>query len=913
MAEALVDPQELDCGPNFNLLLCRTRAALAAKSNLPLLSVSNDHVALLEPNIESDWAEFKRAVERARSTDDQFAAGTAWRDALQIAEQCVLSDIDHPLILPIKGRITGVVLEALEGLACGPFGRQQASLIVERLREFQLERATGSIETERLMRLYAALGMKDELARAFSEFETYLDDEHGEGVPSKHSALFESLMVALDRPQSNHCGVAPARPLHTMGRDRYLSDLVDRLTKPSAAEFTTVTGQSGVGKSQLLRELFWRLASQRVVGYFDLESQPQDLVSSILRDRPCEVILLDHVLESHRSFVGELVASYGGSHFLCASNSRLHLPEESIVLVKPLEIGDHEEPGPAIELLMHDMRLVHSAEDREPTSADVGLLIEVAQQCDGIPLALEIAARLCGSTSISATLGSLRRSLDGLTDNRQEPRRRSSLRSAIESSFANLGPEARRLVCLLSNLKGSCHIDQFLECCDSLPCDLEEAILAGLISREPNSSYVRVLHSTATAVDALVESATQEIITYGDRAADWFERKAREVPLDLDIAGALPTSLSMIVDVFERSEPNTAMRLCAAIKPWLGSWQLAPSDLQRIDMKLMDRSNIQDANWASAVLSLSAAYCHAGEFKRMSGTTSAALEISTNAAMPAEIRCQMHMQFGIAMRALERFDEAIEAYQLAIKLVDESVAEWTLVKCYYNLGVLLETQERLEEALVAQEAAADHFSETTDPRVESLVSTCIGRLRFRLGSDLVSAGLVLEATLAHARARQDKRSVAEILQNLGLIYLERQLYAEAALVEAVGTLLLLDFGYSGEFRRLAKSSFVTLGTSLLGLDFHDLAIKTRTLIDRLGPAALYPPNQVLFETLAAKTYTHPTGLKFATAAEVEVRGHLRCCIEHLHAIGTCNEESLSLFGVTRSGDERVSRSGSNRV
>lgn len=117
----------------------------------------------------------------------------------------------------------------------------------------------------------------------------------------------------------------------------------------------------------------------------------------------------------------------------------------------------------------------------------------------------------------------------------------------------------------------------------------------------------------------------------------------------------------MIVDMFECGEPNTAIRLCAAVKPWLGSWQLATSDLQRIDMKLMDQSNVRDTNWASAVLSLSAAYCHAGEFKRMSETTSAALQVSTNAAMPAEIRCQMHMQFGIAMRALERFDEAIAA------------------------------------------------------------------------------------------------------------------------------------------------------------------------------------------------------------------------------------------------------------
>jgi tetratricopeptide (TPR) repeat protein len=350
-----------------------------------------------------------------------------------------------------------------------------------------------------------------------------------------------------------------------------------------------------------------------------------------------------------------------------------------------------------------------------------------------------------------------------------------------------------------------------------------------------------------------------------------------------------------MVDHLVGARPTEAMWLFAAIRPWLGSWSVAASQVEQIDELLMGTEVEGDSVWASAILALSATYCHAGAFKRMSETAAYALAVAATATLATDTLCQMHMQFGIAMRALDRFEEAIEAYQRAIPLADPLSGDATLVKCYYNLGALLETQERLPEALIAQESAADHFSETTDPRVESLVSTCIGRLRYRLGHDLASAGLILEATLAHARERQDKRAVGEILQNLGLIYWERKLYARAALVETAGTSLLLDFGYTGEFRRLAKSSFVTLCASLFELGYDELAQATRTLIDRLGPAELYTPNQVLFDQLTVRTYAHPAGLKFGLATEREVRSHLNRCLEQLEAEGSTNQESADIL------------------
>ncbi|MCO5297111.1 MAG: hypothetical protein M9921_09665 [Fimbriimonadaceae bacterium] len=152
-----------------------------------------------------------------------------------------------------------------------------------------------------------------------------------------------------------------------------------------------------------------------------------------------------------------------------------------------------------------------------------------------------------------------------------------------------------------------------------------------------------------------------------------------------------------------------------------------------------------------------------------------------------------------------------------------------------------------------------------------------------------SAGLILEATLAHARERNDLRATGEILQNLGQIAFERKLYAKAALSEVVGTLLLLDFGYSEEFRRLAKSSMVTLCASLFELGFDEEARTTRTLIDRLGAAPLYAPNQRLFERLEKRTFTQPPKLKVAIAGEREVRDHLARCVDRLRSLPSAGQ------------------------
>jgi tetratricopeptide (TPR) repeat protein len=321
-------------------------------------------------------------------------------------------------------------------------------------------------------------------------------------------------------------------------------------------------------------------------------------------------------------------------------------------------------------------------------------------------------------------------------------------------------------------------------------------------------------------------------------------------------------------------EHAAAIDLLAAVRPWIGSTKLPLSLLGPVSTLLMQDSCSTCERWGEAVATLGAAYFHASEFDKMLCLLKAATSSEGFNTLDTDLRIQLQMQYGLAKRALGDLDEAARTYKAAIKSKDSTVSNGTIVKCYYNLGTIYEHQERLEESLAAHEAAADHFGQDTDPRVENLVNTAIGRLRYRLGGDLVSACFILEATLAHARERQDYRSMGETLQNLGLVAYERGLYLRSALAESIGSMFLLDFGYTTHFRDLAKSSFVTLCACMLELEAAGLAATARTLIDRLGDADLYPPNKVIFEKVMAKTYRQPS-LRFRMAHEGEVREFLR--------------------------------------
>lgn len=897
VAEGLFDPTEVDSLANLSLLLTRGQASLSSIDPLPLIEATHSHVGLDSNNVATDVSEFEVLVRRARQEASPAAAAISWREALNVARGMPGLGLDHPLLIRSIDHIREQVLEALVGFVQGPLGEQDADFVLEKVHAFDLESVSSSLAVERLMRVYAALGFKKELIALFTQFETSLDYEFGESVSTRLTKLFEQLLRQIDEPVAR-LGSVPPKPVATFGRSKLIDDLGQRiLGGGNATRLVTLMGLSGIGKSHVLRELYFEVNKQVSCAFFDLELVPVEAIRKCVREAKPDVVFVDHIQNQPHDFVTHLLSLDGHVILVCASQARLGGADEFLVPVGPLEGGSVSMPGAAVQLLKHSIELVHGESSVEHDKWDGNLLVALATKCEGIPLAIEIAGRLAASIGLEATNSALAESLSALSNGRDATSRRRSLAGALESSYRHLGRDARRLLQMTCNAHFPVHIGHLLACSGCLPVDLEEAIFSGLVVRDGGRPFVKVRAATRSMIASV--DAEEGALAWAEfclLSSSWFTAQSKKIPVDLSISDSLPLVAQMVSELISRKQPDPALELLASVRPWIGSAKL-PLDLvgTATEQLLNDRAPTAPS-WGEAVATLGASYFHASEFRSMLMLLEDAVSKQNFGALDSDLRVQLQMQRGLATRALGDLESAARIYRSAIALADKSVLEGTLVKCYYNLGTIYEHTERLQEALAAHEAAADHFGEDTDPRVENLVNTAIGRLRYRLGGDLASASFILEATLAHAKERQDFRSMGETLQNLGLIAYERGLFCRAALAESIGSLFLIQFGYNTHFRDLAKSSFVTLCASLLELGATELAGTARTLIDRLGEAELYPPNKVIFERVMAQTYRQPA-LKFRLAQEAEVVTFLRRTCQWLHARSAANGENPDLLSL----------------
>ncbi len=873
LAQNLFDPMEMPTSPNMALLLTRATAALSKMAPTLLLDITVASVGFYESNVVVDVADFYAAVRAARREPVTAVSSAYWRQALQVARAVPLAGLDHPLLLPEVKRLSEVVLESMVGLVQGPIGDLDADLVLSRIREFALDEDLASPTVERLMRVYAALGFKRELISTFTQFENHMDDEFGDPVPKALADLFESLLKRLDDREVMAIG-ATGPPVITFGRESLLADLereVSLIQRPW--RLLTVTGLSGIGKTHILKELVERLRSSASVAYFDLEFVTVDAMKKSLRERPAEVILVDHVDSTHAPIVADLVGLDSSCQVIAASHTRLGLAGEQLLPIGSLPVGTKVKPGPAVELLHHSMRQVRGG--LEPASN--AELVDLAERCEGVPLALEVAGRLAGTIGAEATAQALSQHVARNGTNLDAPR--SSLAKAIASSYEHLDELTKRLVRSMVRMNHRVHVGHVLTCTATETSQLEEAVLSGLVVAEVSSPYAYLRPSARETISDLEREATdKDWTTFCEQSVAWFKRRSQDVPLDWGLSDSLPLVMQLATTLAEAGNGRECCELIASVRPWIGSAKLSTESLALIEPLLLAPGPGEELVWGEAVAALGAAYFHASEFARMQSFLERALLSTRFPEVAPDLKVQIKMQLGLAKRALGDLDSAVKCYREAIATRDGSVTDATIVKCYYNLGTVLEHQERLADSLSAHEAASSFFGEDTDPRVESLVNTAIGRLRYRLGGDLESASFILEATIAHANQRQDYRSMGETLQNLGLISYERGLFLRAVLAESMGSLLLLSFGHTSHFLDLARSSFVTLCASLLELGEENRALSARTMIDLLGDGELYPPNKVIFERISEQTYKS-AALRFRTASEAEVKSVLLDCFQ----------------------------------
>ncbi|MFK4222590.1 ATP-binding protein [Streptomyces sp. NPDC019890] len=347
-----------------------------------------------------------------------------------------------------------------------------------------------------------------------------------------------------------------------VGRGRELSRL---RTLMKSARLLTLTGPGGVGKTRLALEFAGSLrggADGRAAQFVELDSLhdgnqlPQvvatalglgerggrsgvEMLAHTLGDRSMLLILdnCEHLAEPCAQLAAALLSRCPRLRILATSREVLRVPGEVVFRVGELSLSPLAAEGdPAAVLQADAVRLfVERAAGRVPgfalDAANARTVAEICRRLDGMPLAIELAARRTGALPLSDILAGLDDQLALLTDgSRTGPGRHRELAAAIDWSHRLLDPEEQTLFRRLAVLVGGFDaVGAAAVCADGgvpprdvlrVLCALEaKSLIVRLPGTEDTARFRQLSAIRAYALDRLADSG--ELHRTWQRALDW--------------------------------------------------------------------------------------------------------------------------------------------------------------------------------------------------------------------------------------------------------------------------------------------------------------------------------------------------------------------------------------------------------
>jgi predicted ATPase/DNA-binding SARP family transcriptional activator len=256
-----------------------------------------------------------------------------------------------------------------------------------------------------------------------------------------------------------------------VGREKEQADIARRLQPGTVV---TLVGPGGVGKTRLAMEVAHRVTAAECpdeVWFCDVShaEDAETLVGCIAaalglvltgggshrfevvqRLATAQLLLIldgcEHVRDEVAALVAEVLTTGGSSRLLVTSRARLGIPGEQAVDLAPLAVpaaGDPEPAkAPAVLLLVVRGRSAGAAVD----PAD-GHVVELARRLDGLPLAIELAAKQLNAFPASKLVERFDDDFATLSGG--------TLQATFEGSFALVSQAGRRLLTALSVFRGT--------------------------------------------------------------------------------------------------------------------------------------------------------------------------------------------------------------------------------------------------------------------------------------------------------------------------------------------------------------------------------------------------------------------------------------------------------------------------
>ena len=561
----------------------------------------------LSPAAALDTAEFAEALTRGKAAFAQGRVGeaaTTLRKAVAGWRGPALADLEPtPNLAAHAARLEEMRSVAQEALFEAELAAGRGPQILPELQEAVARQPLREHLRGLLMRALYHAGRQADALSVYDQGRRKLRDELGLEPSAALRELHQRILNQAEDAPAGNASIAASRRLpvvldETVGRDDELVALAG-LLGVGRARLVTVVGPGGVGKSRLALETAHRLAPHfrdgaALVPLVEAE-KPADVAATIcqaisldagldaeealrrsLAAREMLLVLdnFDHVLDAS-ALVTSLLANAPALVLLVTSRARLGVRGERLYHLDPLAtLPDTSGRSPACRLFL---ARADAADEGMPTDA-VELAEQISARCDGLPLAIELAAARTAALSLAELADRLSSPLAVLTSGpRDLPAHQRTLRHSIGWSVEDTPAGAQELLGALAMFRGEFTLAAAAAVAGLDPADaltrlemlLDRSLVRRALDRSRSGAGFQVLETVRQYCAERLNPSAEQVLR--ERHARYYRELIEPVP---EPEGRLLSATALAERVVERANlgPRSAGLWPGRTPHWLPTW-----------------------------------------------------------------------------------------------------------------------------------------------------------------------------------------------------------------------------------------------------------------------------------------------------------------------------------------------------